>query len=166
MAQGAQQEEQLMDIRVAESSAAYKFYLNQEKKILGGTAVILFLLTWETIGNWAGLINPMFMSAPSLVGKAAWQMFASGEIYNDLYISGIEFFWGYIPVGHFCDPLRHRHRLVQALRIRLRSLCQRHECHTTRCLVTTGHHLAGHRHLVQGRHHLSGRGVSAADQHP
>ena len=35
MAQGAQQEEQLMDIRVAESSAAYKFYLNQEKKILG-----------------------------------------------------------------------------------------------------------------------------------
>ncbi|HEX6769789.1 MAG TPA: hypothetical protein VF208_10600, partial [Candidatus Binatia bacterium] len=80
----AQAEEQLLDIRVAEASAAYKFYLNQEKKILGGTAVILFLLTWETVGNWAGLINPMFMSAPSLIGKAAWQMFASGEIYNDL----------------------------------------------------------------------------------
>jgi len=104
MAQGAQQEEQLMDIRVAESSAAYKFYLNQEKKILGTTAVILFLLTWETIGNWAGLINPMFMSAPSLVGKAAWQMFASGEIYNDLYISGIEFFWGYILSVIFAIP--------------------------------------------------------------
>ena len=103
MAQGAQ-EEQLMDIRVAESSAAYKFYLNQEKKILGGTAVILFLLTWETIGNWAGLINPMFMSAPSLVGKAAWQMFASGEIYNDLYVSGIEFFWGYILSVIFAIP--------------------------------------------------------------
>ena len=62
----AQAEEQLLDIRVAEASAAYKFYLNQEKKILGGTAVILFLLTWEAIGNWLGLINPMFMSAPSL----------------------------------------------------------------------------------------------------
>ena len=36
------------------------------------------------------------MSAPSLIAKAAWQMFASGEIYNDLYVSGIEFFWGYI----------------------------------------------------------------------
>ena len=28
-------EEQLLDIRVAEASAAYKFYLNQERKILG-----------------------------------------------------------------------------------------------------------------------------------
>ncbi len=108
MAQGAQQEEQLMDIRVAEASAAYKFYLNQEKKILGTTAVILFLLTWETIGNWAGLINPMFMSAPSLIGKAAWQMFASGEIYNDLYVSGIEFFWGYFFPSFSRFPLASR----------------------------------------------------------
>ena len=65
----AAQEEQLLDIRVAEASAAYKFYLNQERKILGTIAVIGFLLTWETIGNWAGLINPMFMSAPSMIGK-------------------------------------------------------------------------------------------------
>ena len=62
-------EEQLLDVRVAEASAAYKFYLNNEKLILGSTAVILFMLTWETIGNWAGLINPMFMSAPSYGGK-------------------------------------------------------------------------------------------------
>lgn len=89
-------EEQLLDIRVAEASAVYKFYLNNEKLILGTSAVIIFLLAWETVGNWAGLINPMFMSSPSLVGKAAWQLFTSGEIYNDLYISGIEFFWGYI----------------------------------------------------------------------
>ena len=48
-------------------------------------------------------------------------MFASGEIFNDLYVSGIEFFWGYmlsvvvaIPFGiaigwykrfaYVCDP--------------------------------------------------------------
>ena len=40
----AAQEEQLLDIRVAEASAAYKFYLNQERKILGTIAVIVFLL--------------------------------------------------------------------------------------------------------------------------
>jgi NitT/TauT family transport system permease protein len=114
-------EEQLLDIRVAEASAAYKFYLNNEKLILGTIAVIIFLLAWETVGNWAGLINPMFMSAPSLIAMAAWQMFTSGEIYNDLYVSGIEFFWGYflsivfaIPFGiaigwykrfaYICDP--------------------------------------------------------------
>ena len=66
-------------------------------------------------------LNPMFMSAPSFVFKAAFQMFASGEIFNDLYVSGIEFFWGYllsvvvaIPFGiaigwykrfaYICDP--------------------------------------------------------------
>ena len=95
MAQVAQ-EEQLLDIRVAEASAAYKFYLNQEKKILGSLAVIFFLAIWELCGNVLQLVNPMFMSAPSLIFKAGWQMFASGEIWNDLYVSGIEFAWGYV----------------------------------------------------------------------
>lgn len=43
----AAQEEVLLDVRVAEASRLYKFYLNQEKKILGTTAVALFLTTWE-----------------------------------------------------------------------------------------------------------------------
>src|ERR1044071_7803087 len=92
----ATQEEVLLDVRVAEASALYKFYLNQERKILGSISVVIFLLIWETAGNWLQLINPMFMSAPSLIFKAGWQMFASGEIWNDLYISGIEFVWGYV----------------------------------------------------------------------
>jgi len=121
MANEMAQEELLLDIRVAEASRLYKFYLIQEKKILGTAAVILFLTTWELCGNTLQLINPMFMSAPSFVLKAAYQMFASGEIYNDLYVSGIEFFWGYllsvvvaVPVGiaigwykrfaYVCDP--------------------------------------------------------------
>jgi NitT/TauT family transport system permease protein len=83
--------------------------------------VILFLLTWEAFGNWFQIVNPMFMSAPSLVFSAGYQMFASGEIWNDLYISGIEFAWGYalsvifaVPFGiaigwykrfaYVCDP--------------------------------------------------------------
>src|SRR5918992_6295738 len=89
------QEEQLLDVRVAEASSAYKFYLNQEAKILGTISVVLFLTVWELVGNTFQLINPMFMSAPSLIAKAAVQLFASGEIWNDLYVSGIEFFWGY-----------------------------------------------------------------------
>jgi ABC-type nitrate/sulfonate/bicarbonate transport system permease component len=89
-------EEQLLDVKVAEASSAYKFYLNNEKKILGTSAVIIFLSAWELVGNTLGLINPMFMSAPSLIFKAAVQLFASGEIYNDLYVSGLEFGWGYL----------------------------------------------------------------------
>lgn len=89
-------EEILLDVRVAEASALYKFYLNHEKAILGGIASLIFLTIWELVGNVFQLINPMFMSAPSLIGKAAFDMFASGEIYNDLYVSGVELFWGYI----------------------------------------------------------------------
>ena len=88
-------EELLLDVRVAEASRLFKFYLNQEKKILGTLSVTLFLVIWELVGNTFQLINPMFMSAPSLIWNAAIQMFFSGEIYNDLYVSGIELFWGY-----------------------------------------------------------------------
>lgn len=89
-------EELLLDVRVAEASKLYKFYLNNEQKILGTAGVVTFLLVWELVGNVFQLINPMFMSAPSLIFKAAIDMFSSGEIYNDLYVSGIELFWGYL----------------------------------------------------------------------
>jgi ABC-type nitrate/sulfonate/bicarbonate transport system permease component len=88
-------QELLLDVRVAEASTLYKLYLNHEKKILGAGAVIAFLIIWELVGNTFQLINPMFMSAPSLVFTAAVQLFGSGEIYNDLYVSGLELFWGY-----------------------------------------------------------------------
>jgi NitT/TauT family transport system permease protein len=114
-------EELLMDIRVAEASKLYKFYLNQERKLLGTISVALFLAAWELVGNTLQLINPMFMSAPSLIWKAAVQLFVSGEIWNDLRVSGIEFAWGYflsvvvgVPFGiaigwykkfaYICDP--------------------------------------------------------------
>jgi ABC-type nitrate/sulfonate/bicarbonate transport system permease component len=98
------QEEILLDVSVAEAPWLYKFYLNQEKKILGATSVSLFLLLWEFMGGPLSAynpisilrVNPMFMSAPSLIWKAAADLFGSGEIWNDLYISGIELFWGYL----------------------------------------------------------------------
>jgi ABC-type nitrate/sulfonate/bicarbonate transport system permease component len=88
-------QELLLDVKVADASRVYKFYLNQEKKILGGVSVALFLIVWELVGNVFQWINPMFMSAPSLIFKAGFEMFRSGEIYHDLYVSGIEFLGGY-----------------------------------------------------------------------
>jgi ABC-type nitrate/sulfonate/bicarbonate transport system permease component len=87
--------ELLLDVSVAEASSWYKFYLKQEKKILGGLAVGSFLIIWELAGNIFQWVNPMFMSAPSLIFKAGYEMFRSGEIYNDLYVSGVEFVGGY-----------------------------------------------------------------------
>src|SRR6516225_9884907 len=97
-------QEILFDVRIAEASRLYKFYLNYESAILGTSAVIIFLLVWEFMGGALSRynpipflrINPMFMSAPSLIFNAAVTMFSSGEIYHDLKISSIEFFWGYL----------------------------------------------------------------------
>jgi len=96
--------ELLLDVSVAEASSWYKFYLKQEKKILGGVAVGVFLLVWELTGNVFQLINPMFMSAPSLIFKAGFEMFRTGEIYHDLYVSGIEFLGGYFLAAAVAIP--------------------------------------------------------------
>lgn len=97
-------DELLLDVKVAEASWLYKIYLNQEKKILGTAGVVTFLVTWELVGSTFQLINPLFMSAPSLIWNAAVQLFSSGEIYNDLYVSGLEFFWGYLLSVVFAIP--------------------------------------------------------------
>jgi len=97
-------QELLLDVKVADASRVYKFYLNQEKKILGGVSVALFLIVWELVGNVFQWINPMFMSAPSLIFKAAFEMFRSGEIYHDLYVSGIEFLGGYFLAAAVAIP--------------------------------------------------------------
>ena len=51
-------DEVLLNVGVVDASKFYRFYLNQEKKILGTIAVVLFLVVWELVGNVYQLINP------------------------------------------------------------------------------------------------------------
>ena len=44
MADQNESAELLLDVKVAEAPRLYKFYLNQEKKILGGVAIAVFLI--------------------------------------------------------------------------------------------------------------------------
>lgn len=112
MAEQTAEQEVLLDVKVAEASRFYKFYLNQEKKILGISAVTVFLFLWESMGGALSAynpipflrVNPMFLSAPSLVWNAAVQLFASGEIWNDLAVSGREFAFGYLMSVAFAIP--------------------------------------------------------------
>jgi NitT/TauT family transport system permease protein len=97
-------QELLLDVTVAEASSLYKFYLNHEKKILGAASVGVFLIIWELVGNVFQWVNPMFMSSPSLIFKAAVELFRSGEIYNDLYVSGVEFLGGYLLAAAVAIP--------------------------------------------------------------
>ena len=88
-------QEVLLDVRVAEASRIYKIYLANEKKILGTIAVAIFLTAWELVGNVFQWRQSHVHERPSLIFKAGYDMFRSGEIYHDLYVSGVEFLGGY-----------------------------------------------------------------------
>jgi ABC-type nitrate/sulfonate/bicarbonate transport system permease component len=98
------EKQELLDAHVAEKSKAYKWYLNNERAILGGGSVLLFLGVWETISR-SGTIKPLFISSPTLILKAAYGLFSSGEIYHDLYVSGSEFMLGFFLSILFGIPL-------------------------------------------------------------
>jgi NitT/TauT family transport system permease protein len=89
-------------------SALARWYAENERAILGTASVVLVLSLWELSGSrkW---IDPLFTSSPTRILRAAGQLFASGEIWNDLRVSGIEFALGYllaiataIPLGVAC----------------------------------------------------------------
>ena len=114
-------EERLLAAEMAEAPRPVRFYVENERAILGTIAVFVFLVFWEglTRGWWYDLlgpilgaraerfkINPIFLSSPTAVAQTGFRLFAKGEIWNDLRVSGTEFFWGFffsivvgIPLG-------------------------------------------------------------------
>ncbi len=82
-----------------------EFYLKNERWMIGTAAVLIFIALWEAFTR-SGAISPILLSSPIAVASAGAAMFASGEIWNDLWVSGVEFFVGFglsvllgIPLG-------------------------------------------------------------------
>jgi ABC-type nitrate/sulfonate/bicarbonate transport system permease component len=87
------------------SSGALRFYLRHERGIIGGGTLLFVLLVWQLIA-FSGLVDPLFISSPSLVVRAGYGLFVEGEIWRHLRVSGTEFLLGYglaalvgIPLG-------------------------------------------------------------------
>jgi NitT/TauT family transport system permease protein len=114
------EKELFLDSEIAEASSLYKWYLNNERWILGLFSVTIFLVIWEALGR-SGLVNPIFVSSPTAIIKTGIKVFSSREIYHDLRVSGQEFIVGFglaiitgIPIGlmagwyrkfsYFIDP--------------------------------------------------------------
>lgn len=74
------------------------FYLENERAILGTSAVVLVLLVWEGLsqGWWLWRIEPVFLSPPTAIARTGARLFATGEIWNDLRVSGLEFSLGFV----------------------------------------------------------------------
>lgn len=83
-----------------------RFYSRFEHAILGGLAVLAFLLFWQglsngfladllkpLIGDVAGQlrVRPIFISSPTRIYARLGQMIASGEIWEHLHASGVAF---------------------------------------------------------------------------
>jgi NitT/TauT family transport system permease protein len=62
--------------------------------ILGGTAVVAFLILWEWAGT-SGAVNPLFSSSPSRIFHAFGGLIANGELGHDIVVSGTEFIYGF-----------------------------------------------------------------------
>ncbi|MBI3002686.1 MAG: ABC transporter permease [candidate division NC10 bacterium] len=100
-----EEEAPVVDVALAAASPLRRFYLTSERAILGVASVALVLLLWE----WTAareLVSLVFISSPTRIAKAAVELAASGGLWNDLKVSGIEFFVGYalsvavgIPLG-------------------------------------------------------------------
>jgi NitT/TauT family transport system permease protein len=62
--------------------------------ILPLISFIIFLIIWELVCNFK-LINPLFISSPSRIFKAAIWLFNNG-FWNDIKVSTTEFVWGFL----------------------------------------------------------------------
>lgn len=79
-------------------------FTQSDRLVIGGSTLLAFGVSWELIGR-TGVVNPLFISSPTLVAHALYQLFAEGEIWNDLKVSGTEFVTGYLMAAGVAIPL-------------------------------------------------------------
>jgi NitT/TauT family transport system permease protein len=75
-----------------------------ERLVIGTATLVAVLVVWELTAR-TGVVNPLFISSPSLVAQAGYRLFAEGEIWNDLRVSAMEFLAGYLMAAAVAIPL-------------------------------------------------------------
>src|SRR5262245_53577526 len=75
-----------------------------ERALIGAGSVLAFLLVWEGVTR-SRLVDPLFLSSPTLIARAASQLFGEGTIWKDLRVSGTEFLLGYLMAAGVAIPL-------------------------------------------------------------
>ena len=70
------------------------FWDRYKNLLLGSASVLIFLVIWEAIAA-TGSIDPLFISSPSRIAGAGYQMFRSGDIWPHIRVSLYEFVVGF-----------------------------------------------------------------------
>jgi NitT/TauT family transport system permease protein len=120
MAQVREAQPKLLDVRLAGVPRPLRWYLVNERAILGALSFLGFFLIWE-IGAKVGFVDQFFFASPSRIFVAAVREIQEPRLWNDFYVSGTELLLGYfaavllgIPLGivagwyrrfnYFIDP--------------------------------------------------------------
>jgi ABC-type nitrate/sulfonate/bicarbonate transport system permease component len=65
-----------------------------EPTLIGGGSVLLFLIVWQAAAS-ARVVPPLFLPGPLDIVDAFIVLFAQGQIWNDIWVSGQELLYGY-----------------------------------------------------------------------
>ena len=81
-----------------------RLYLAHERLAIGGGTLLALLLVWEAFGR-SGLVDPLFISSPTRIAQAGWQLGHDADFWNDLQVSATEFLLGYGAAAAVAVPL-------------------------------------------------------------
>ena len=79
---------------VATASARRRTGERLRARIISTTAVVVFMVAWESIVRF-GVVNPLFTSSPSRIVVTFLGMLKEGVLAKDIRVSGTEFVIGY-----------------------------------------------------------------------
>jgi NitT/TauT family transport system permease protein len=71
-----------------------RFVARYRKPLLGVVAVLGFFVVWQAVFLVVPF-NPLFISKPSLIAVAFWELLTGGELFHDLAVSGAPFLYGF-----------------------------------------------------------------------
>jgi len=81
-----------------------RIYLEHERVAIAGGSLLAVLLVWEAFGA-SGLVDPLFISSPTRVARAAWLLSYDRDFWTDLQVSATEFILGYAAALAVAIPL-------------------------------------------------------------
>jgi ABC-type nitrate/sulfonate/bicarbonate transport system permease component len=76
-----------------EIATAGGFVQQNRRLLLGGLSVVLFFAAWQAVFLVVAF-DPLFITKPSLMAGALVELVSSGELFDDLRVSGVPFLYG------------------------------------------------------------------------
>lgn len=85
----------LLDVRVAQAPAWQRWYLRNERLVIGLVGFLCVIAAWQ-VAVWLGLLKLIFISSPLRIIEAAALEVNQGRIWGDIWISFQEFALGFL----------------------------------------------------------------------